>query len=114
MEVTLIQRSGDAVLAECVFDGTPFRRVVPFGNLVFVDDRAEIDPEDWDAGIDYGIDWEAVFDDLPVFLPENFALEMRKRNIWTVQDAQENPNEVLAALQAGYGLHLGFILNIKE
>ena len=87
----IIKTKGKVALVER--DGN--RRLVPIeeaGN-----------PEAFDLGLQWGVPWEEV--ELTAS-PETLAAELRRRGIWRAADLRANPNVVLAAIHAAYGVEL--------
>lgn len=102
--VTVISSQGQASLVEWVDGvGRPRRAFVP--TAAIVDSRC-VDPA---AGIPYGDAWESVIGTLAV-TPDVVADELRRRGLWTKDDARRNPTLVMSALQAAYGLDLARLL----
>ncbi len=101
--VTVVNSQGQASLIEWLDGNRPRRTFVPTAAIV---DGLCIDPA---AGIAYGDDWEASIGTLSV-TPASVADELRRRGIWTREDARRAPNLVMSALQAAYGLDLARLL----
>jgi len=60
------------------------------------------------AGVVYGVEWEKAI--TLKATSKTLAQALRSRNIWTAQDAEARPNEVLGALQTAYGVDLSALL----
>lgn len=102
--VTVINTQGQVCLIEWVDGvGRPRRAFVPTSAVV---DSRCVDPA---SGLVYGDDWEGILGTLSV-TPDSVADELRRRGIWTRDDARRNPTMVMSALQAAYGLDLARLL----
>lgn len=102
--VNVISTQGQACLVE--WDdgvGRPRRAYVPASAVT---DGRCVAPA---SGIAYGDDWEGILGTLSV-TPDAVADELRRRGIWTREDARRNPTLVMSALQAAYGLDLARLL----
>ena len=65
----------------------------------------QVSSDTLDAGISYGVAFEDIWK--PSVTATQVAQELRRRGIWTREDVFEQPNAVIVALQAAYGLDLG-------
>lgn len=102
--VSVISTQGQACLIEWVDGvGRPRRAFVPAAAVI---DSRCVGPA---AGLAYGDDWEGILGTLSV-TPDAVADELRRRGIWTREDARRNPTMVMSALQAAYGLDLARLL----
>lgn len=106
MRVRIVERRGRAALVEWPDDAGRLRRAVVPGEIV-VDN--EVDVEVLDRGVEYGVPWEEIVGALEV-TPEHVAAELRRRGVWTTEDARRNPQVAAAALQAACGLGLAALL----
>lgn len=100
--VRVVEQRGPAVVVE--YAGGQKRAVVPAESLV----DGCVSTETLDFGIPYGLPWEQLLQ--PAVTPETLAAALRAAGIWTLADIEHNPNAVLGALQAAYGVDLGALL----
>ena len=75
-----------------------------------------LDVEDIRLGAPYGLPFQMLL--LKANVDERMAQkierELHKRNIWTVEDLQSNPNAALSAIQAAYSLDVQKLLNLAK
>lgn len=101
--VNVISATVNTVLVEFTADGLLMREYIP--TVEVIDGKA---PEDvLMAGIPYGVDWEDI--KLKASAIE-LANALRMNGIWTCEDAMKNPNKIISALQAVYGVDLAALL----
>lgn len=105
--VQIIRQKGGFTLVEWEEDSRLYRawvlpEMVVDGNQV---DRPQ-------RGIPYGVD----FSQLVVLQASPFVLdtELKRRGIWTYEDALHRAQEVLSALQATYGVDLATLLQAAK
>lgn len=101
--IVILKSQPDSALVEFTHDGLLQRAYIPTAEIV--DGKAS--EAVLDAGIPYGIDWESIS-----FKSSNkdLANALRKKGIWTCEDAQRNTNVIVSALQAVYGVDLAALL----
>ena len=64
------------------------------------------------AGAPYGVEWRRLIELQAT--PEEVEQELYKRGIWTLADLRTKPGDVVAAIQAVYGLTRGALLLAAE
>lgn len=74
------------------------RRIVPI--------EEKDNPEAFEAGMPWGIPWEAV--ELSAS-SQDLAAELRRRGIWSIEDLRQNPKGAMGALQATYGVDVAML-----
>ncbi len=108
--VQIVRRKNDLVLVQWD-DGVTLRRawVTPSMIVDQVDDDhlLVVNP---DEGVPYGERWDLLFDVSHV-TPEQVDRELKRKDIWTIQDLQLKPDEAKLALMKLYGLDLVSMLN---
>ena len=106
MKVTVISRKNAAALIEYHLkdDDMLYRAAVPFNSL----NGSYVPDEEIELSIPVGVAWAEVIK--PVATSTDFQRELRRRGVWTAQDAIARPNEVLAAVSAAYGLDVAAII----
>lgn len=109
VRVKVVENRGPSVLVEYQEKAgekgekvTLKRCVVPFAA---VDEDGKVDAGILELGVPYGIPWESVI--VLSATPEALAEALRANGIWTYSDIEANPNAVLGAIQAVYGVDLG-------
>lgn len=100
--VSVIVATGETALVEWADKAGLLRRAYVPASEVQGD---QVSSDTLDAGIRYGVDFEEILK--PQVTAIRVAQELRRRGIWTAADVFEQPNVVIAALQAAYGLDLG-------
>jgi hypothetical protein len=116
IEVKLIRRSGGAALVEWQSeDGYLQRATVPFHEVQNLwEDRGsnlhgEVAQEIIEIGIPYGVPWEDIIGEIQI-TAKDIAESLRKHGVWTLDDAQTNPQTVIGALQAAYGFDMATLI----
>ena len=105
MQFRIIKTDGEASLVEFSQDGETRRSVVPCG--------LESNVEALEAGIQYGIDWQKLFEEVePDY--ERLANSFRNRGLWTFEDMLANPGKAKAALQDFIGVSYQTLLRIAK
>jgi hypothetical protein len=104
MKVTVISRKNAAALIEYVIDDMPHRGIVPTATVNGDEVADDVIP----LAIPYGVPWSEIL--TPRVTADDIQRELRRRGIWTANDAQNKPNEVIAAASAAYGLDVAAIL----
>jgi hypothetical protein len=103
VKVKIVKASQDNATVEFTLGGILQRAIIPTNRIE--DNKA---PEDiLSVGIPYGIPWELV--QLKASSIE-LANALRMQEIWTYDDAMNNPNKIISALQAVYGVDLAALL----
>lgn len=109
-QVKIIRRSGTAALVGWVEDGNLRRATVPLSQIELDDSKiGTVDKETLEMGIPYGVPWEEVIGEIKI-TPQIIANILRQHGIWTLEDAQNNPNAIVGALQAAYGLDMATLI----
>lgn len=96
-----IRRAGPASLVEWKEDGRPQRAWVPR--------ELEEDEEVAGMGIPYGIPWAEILAPKTIF-PEDLEAELRRRGIWTAEDAQKNPQAIVGAIVELIGVDMAAVV----
>lgn len=105
MKVTLIGRKSAAALIEYIDEtGMPQRATVPFSSL----DGDNVSDEEIAMSIPVGVAWDEII--RLVATPTDVQRELRRRGVWTPQDAISRPNDVTAAVAAAYSLDVAAII----
>lgn len=104
MKVTVIGHKNAAALIEYVIGDMPYRGIVPLDTV----NGNEVPDDVILLAIPYGVAWAEIL--TPRVTPDDLQRELRRRGIWTATDAQNKPNEVIAAASAAYGLDVAAIL----
>lgn len=94
-----------SVLVELVTPDNLQRFVLPSSSVV----DGMVEEEELQLGVPYGMPWEVVIPPLKADV-KALALELRRRDIWTAEDALRNTQAVYGAIQAVYGVELSTIL----
>jgi hypothetical protein len=110
MRVTEVNCKGTSVLVEYHGPKGPQRCFLPRS---VIGSENEVADDDLVAGIPYGVPWEEEIRVREV-TPAALALALRQHGVWTLDDARQNPTEVLAALQSVYGLVRATIMQVAE
>jgi len=114
--VRIIRENGPTVLVEWVVlmaDGQPdWRRAyVPKGVIQNLDSGSGaggVEESELDAGTAYGVRWEEFV--TVTATPQQIAMELRRRGIWTVREFHARLTEAQSAFWAAYGADLGTML----
>lgn len=101
--VTVLRRKGQAALVEWFANNQPHRATVPVADLVLAPDSksGSIPIEKLAQGIEYGIAWETFVTDYRI-TAEQIAAAMRAHGVWTVEDYESNPQQVIGAISSLY------------
>ena len=90
----LIAHKGAAALVEYI-DGGLFRRCyIPLAE--FDAEKAQADEAVLKAGVPYGVDWSRV--ELKQLDPLELDQELKRRDLWTLEDIREHPEQAHAAI----------------
>lgn len=100
VRVEIIRRKGDTVLIR-YFDNEESKMVIM--PTVSVSDQNEVEEEELELAIPYGMPWEEIAGN-PTVSGEDIAKELHRRGIWTLADLEVNMNAVVGALQSVYRL----------
>lgn len=95
VKVRVIQRKGKSALVEWVVGDDKQRAFVPATEI----DKGKCDAEVIKAGMPYGVPWEQLVD-LSGITAEAVGKAMRKRNLWTATDIEQNMSGVSKAIAA--------------
>lgn len=91
--VRVISGAGQSVLVEWRDDSGPHRAYVPREDV-----SSDTCSEDvLSAGMPYGVEWAEIVDVSGV-TPQEVARQLRRHNLWTHRDIQQNPAALLAAI----------------
>lgn len=93
-KVSVIATENDYALVE-YFQAGDIHRVSVLAEEV---KAGEVNQSALDKGIQYGVPWDEVFPGL-----DNLSWEMHRRQIWTWDDAKNNPIKAKAAVVASTG-----------
>ena len=105
MKVTVIGRKSAAALIEYVDEtGMPQRATVPFSSL----NGDNVSDEEIAMSIPVGVAWDEIIH--LVATPTDIQRELRRRGVWSPQDAISRPNDVTAAVAAAYSLDVAAII----
>ena len=108
-EYNLIARTGEAGLVEVVRNGAAERVTLPMSIL----NGKDITESDLDAGISYGLPF-AEFLTPASDIVKRLEIGLHNAGIWTVEDLQKKPNDVIRALRQTYGIEIGRIIQAAE
>lgn len=102
-----VERVGASFLVEYP-DGDDLKRVIL---PTPVDGPTPVD--ELETGIPYGADWSNL---IKPASPSgaDFGRELRRRGVWTAEDARTRTGDVFAAIQAVYGIDLAAILTAEK
>ena len=103
VQIKVIKSTTDNTLVEFTLGGLIQRATIPSAEIT--DGKAP--DEVLLAGIPYGASWELVALKANSILLAN---TLRTYGIWTFEDAMSNPNLVISALQAVYGVDLAALV----
>jgi hypothetical protein len=95
---------GVSFLIEYVRNGEVFRVIMP---KPYDGDAVEL--FDLELGIPYGLDWAAILKPANP-TPADLARSLKNAGIFTASDAMTNPNMVISAILAVYGIDLAAVL----
>jgi len=106
--IKVISQRGQSALVEYIKDGVLKRVTIPTKDIV----DGQISNYKLKLGIPYGIEWSKYIrlDATPQDLEQN----LRRAGIWTKEDALQNAQRVLGAIQATYQVDLGAIMRIAK
>ena len=105
--VRIVKATQDNTLVEFTLGGLIQRATIPTAEIH--DEKAP--DEVLAAGIPYGIPWEFIELHLK---SSDLANALRISGIWTYEDALRNPNLIVSALQAVYGVDLAALLKFAR
>lgn len=107
-DIKIISKRKQSALVEFIKSGELQRVTVPLADIV----DGQISDYKLKLGIPYGIEWSKyiTLDATPQDLEQN----LRRVGIWTKEDALNNAQRVLGAIQATYQLDLGTLLRIAK
>ena len=105
--VVILKASGDNAMVEFTLDKIFQRATIPT-NII---EDGKVPEDELRFGIPYGVPWEIV----PLSASSiETANQLRKMGIWTADDAMRNPNVIIAALQAVYGVDLAALIKFAR
>lgn len=100
LPVRLLRHAGQGALVEWRdVDGDVHRGFLPAEAV----SDGQADTDDLQAALPYGADWESLVD-VSGFTPERLAAELRRRGVWTAQDAENRPGQVVKAIVVASGV----------
>ena len=104
VKVKVIQQKGQAALVEWIAEEGARRATIPASTIV----KGQVSQDELEYGIEYGEPWEELITISAT--PETIAEELRRCGIWTKEDLESRPTQVLSAIQAAYGFGLADLL----
>lgn len=105
MKVQIVRRKGNTTLVKYLDSGDVLRMVIVPSNSI-IDET--VDNDVLEMAIVYGLPWEEIATIKAI--PQMIADKLRQYNIWTLEDAQANPQTVTAALMSVYGIDAAALL----
>jgi len=108
IDVRVLGKQDDSVLCEAVVDGKAERRFVPARSLK--DDT--VTKSTFLKSPMYGIPWESL--ELEPITGDKLAQALHNAGIWTFEDAAQNNQAILGALQQIYSLDVSAILRFAK
>lgn len=107
----IIRRKNDMTLVEWNDGNLPKRAwVVP--DRIESEDGVNVEVIDPEEGVPYGVEFSRMV--VPSVTPEDIERELKRRNIWTVDDLRSRRGEVISALKAAYGIDFAELLRAAE
>jgi hypothetical protein len=106
MKVNVIGRKNAAALIQYHDEANDMlhRVVVPHATL----EGEYVSDDEIALAIPVGVAWEDVI--RLQTTPTDIQRELRRRGVWTAQDAISRPNDVIAAVSAAYGLDVAAVI----
>ena len=104
VKVKIIQRKGQAALAQWIAEDGVHRATIPANTII----KGQVSEDELSYGIVYGEPWEELI--TLSATPESIAAELRRCGIWTREDLEARPNQALSAIQSAYGVGLADLL----
>lgn len=110
--VTVLRRKGQAALVEWFTNSQPHRVTVPVTDLVLAPDgkSGSIPAETLAQGIEYGVSWETFVKDQKITAAD-IAAALRANGVWTVEDYETNPQQVIGAISSLFAPFFGDLAN---
>lgn len=107
-DIRIIKTKGQSALVEYTKSGKLERCTVP------LDDIKDNTVSDYKLrmGIPYGVEWSKVV--TLAATPEKLQQNLRQAGIWTAEDALNNAQIVLSAIQKTYQLDLGQLMMVAK
>lgn len=100
VKVSVIRSKGKASLVEYIKDGGLYRCVLPENCI----DGTMVNELDLEAAISYGIDWEGELDENITIRRDVLINSLHEYGVWTYSDFVSDPNSVIGALHAAFGM----------
>jgi hypothetical protein len=107
INVKIIQHQGHSALVEYIEGGKTKRVTIP---ATAIKDE-QVSKYKLDMGIPYGVPWSQIRLSAS---PEKLEQELHRVGIWTAEDALNNAQKVLGAIQATYTVDLSKIMAIAK
>lgn len=111
MKVNVISSKNGSAVISWVEDGTLQKGIIPSELII----GNEVVDEYLTMAIPFGIDWalalESVHRSVTV---DDLAKELRRHGIWTLEDAQRNPQAVQGAILSAYGVSYATVMKAAE
>ena len=112
MNVKIINTQNEMALVEWLDDDNVFQRSWVVQRMLDQTKDGHIEVEEPEQGIPYGVPFDKC---LQLYAsPLSVCRELRKRGLWTADDVQARPREVLGALQAAYGIDLANLIRAAK
>lgn len=108
MKIKIISRRKQSALVEFIKNDRLQRATVPVGDIV----EDQISDYKLKLAIPYGIEWSKYI--RLEATPQDLEQNLRRVGIWTKEDALNNAQRVLGAIQATYQVDLGTLLRIAK
>lgn len=106
--IKIIQQQDQSALVEWLEKGKSKRATIPVSAIR----EGQVSSYNLKLGIPYGLPWSEIID--LGATPEKLEQELHRVGIWTADDALQNANQVLGAIQATYSIDLGKIMAIAK
>ena len=108
IDVKILQQSGHSVLVEYLEKGKLKRATIPPDTIK----EGQVSQYSLKLGIPYGLPWAELI--TLKASPERLQEELHRIGIWTAEDALQNAQGVLGAIQATYGTDMSKIMAIAK
>lgn len=108
IDIKIIQHQGHSALVEYL-SGKKIKRVTIPANVIHGE---QVSKYNLNLGIPYGVDWARRIN--LKASPQKLEDELHRVGIWTADDALQNANKLLGAIQATYAVDLSTLLRIAK
>lgn len=108
IDIKIVSQRGQSALVEYIKDGQLERRVILASDI----HDGQVNEYNLNLGVQYGLKWSKLI--TLQATSEDLEQNLRRVGIWTGEDALNNVEKLLSAIQRTYKVDLGVLLRIAK